>query len=47
MNKPNQPPKPDCDCTPDGDVARNRRPTLHQEHCAILKWWKATDGRGL
>ena len=35
----NDKPKPVCNCTPEGDSARERRPTLHQEHCVILKWW--------
>ena len=30
--------KPVCDCTPEGDIARDRRPALHQEHCALLRW---------
>ena len=39
--------KPACNCTPEaeGDDARDRRPTLHQEHCAILRWWNARDER--
>ena len=35
----NEVPRPVCDCTPEGDIARERRPDLHQEHCTILKWW--------
>jgi len=31
--------KPACNCTPEGDKARDRRPDLHQEHCAVLRWW--------
>lgn len=33
--------KPSCNCTHEGDIARERHPALHQEHCAILKWWNA------
>ena len=36
--------KPACNCTPEGDIARERHPALHQEHCAILKWWNAQNG---
>lgn len=37
----NNKPEPVCDCTPEGDIARERHPTLHQEHCAIVKWWNS------
>ena len=43
----NDKPKPICNCTPEGDIARERRPTLHQEHCAILKWWNEKIDRDL
>ena len=29
-----------CDCTPEGDVARERHPRLHQEHCALAREWR-------
>ena len=32
--------KPACNCTLDRDeAARDRHPTLHSEHCVVLKWW--------
>ena len=40
MTMTNETMKPVCDCAPEGDIARDRRPTLHQEHCALLRWCK-------